>query len=77
MVVANSGTNGGNLECFGCIPDCADCLHMKSGRCKLGLFMTGSFIWIVAEVWRRCGKDVGVVLRASSKRTVLKMKQEE
>ena len=23
MMVANSGTNGGNLECFGCIPDCA------------------------------------------------------
>ena len=52
------------------------CSYMESGRSKLGLFGTGSIVLLVAEFWRRCGKDVGVVLRASSSHTVLKTKND-
>ena len=50
------------------------CSYMDSGRAKLSFFCAGALVLLVAEIWRRCGRDVGIVLKASSKHTVLKTK---
>lgn len=37
------------------------CSYMDSGRAKLSFFCGGALTLLLAEIWRRCGRDVGIV----------------